>query len=162
MEKHKTLTLTGEVNKKDLAAFLCDLLMLGVFLYNHIFYDLNMWFGIIPLLIIGIYLGLFCVIPEKYRFTETSLEIWHLCFTVTTIPYTSVFNYEFTQKDHFINLLQDNKVKVYYTKNNSKRLTVPRPKDVHAFVGELKKRCPEFEDNNQPGKLDVFWKDTTK
>lgn len=160
MQKHKDaeapLVIGGEVSRGEVGALICDILMLGVFLYNQIFHDLNMWYVILPLLMIGIYLVFFGAVPEKYYFTETALEVRHLFYKVVRIPYTTVFHLEATQKDDFVNLLQENKVKVYHTKKEAKRLTVCRPRDVHTFAEELKKRCPEFKDG-QESKLDVFF-----
>lgn len=152
------LRISGEIGRGELGALVCDVLLLGVFLYNQLFYGLDMWFLILPLLAIGLYLALFGVIPEKYLFTETSLEIWHLFYKAAVIPYEAVFNLETSERDSFVNLLQDNKVKIYHTAGRAKRLTICRPQNVVAFAEELKKRCPEFEEDGQESKLDIFFK----
>ena len=101
---------------------------------------------------------IFGIIPERYYLTETSLEVWHLTKRIAHISYESVFNLEAISRDGFVNLLQENKVKVYHYAGKSKKLTICKPRDVYTFTEELKKRCPEFDDNTQNSKLEVFLK----
>lgn len=161
MQKHERANaeriIGGEVSRSEIGALVCDVLLLCIFLYNQIFYGLDMWFAILPLLAIGIYLVLFGAIPEQYRFAESSLEVWHLGFKIADIPYEAVFNCEAKSRDNFINLLQDNKVKVYYTAGKTKKVTTCRPRDVAAFETELKNRCPEFKEDGLKSKLEVFF-----
>ena len=159
MQKDNRLIMSGEIGRGELAAVACDALLLIVFLYNQIFYGLDMWFLILPLFGIGLYLTAFGILPEKYHFTETTLEVWQLSLKVATIPYEAVFNLEQKATDGFVNLLQENKVKVYYTAGKTKRLALCKPKDTDAFTKELKNRCPEFKEDGQKSKLDVFFKD---
>ena len=153
-----SLIIKGEVGRAEIGALVCDVLLLGAFVYNQVFYGLDMWFLILPLLIIGVCLVVFEIIPERYHLTETSLEVWHLTKRIAHISYESVFNLEVIARDGFINLLQENKVKVYHNAGKSKKLTICKPSDVYTFTEELKKRCPEFDDNMQNSKLEVFFK----
>ena len=157
-EVDRDLVIKGEVGRLEIVAAVCDVFMLSIFLYNQIFYGINMLFLIIPLIVIGLYLLFFGIIPEKYRFTDTSLEIWRISNKTATIFYDQVFNLEVTARDGFVNLLQDNKVKIYHTAGKSKRSTICKPRDVDNFAKELKKRCPEFAEDGQNSKLEVFFK----
>ena len=107
-----------------------------------------MLFLIIPLALLGAYLLFFCVLPEKYCFTQSSLEIRHKAKKTVVIPYESVFNYEATAKDSFINIFQSNRVRVYY-ETQKKKVAVCMPVDVATFVETLKWNCPEFFDDQQ-------------
>ena len=151
------IKINGTTCRTDICAFTCDMLLLCVFLYNQIFYGMNMWFLILPLFLIGIYLAFSGFVPEKYFFTETSLEIRHGFYKVTDIPYEDVFNLEAKGKDNFINLLQENRVTVYYTAGKRKKASVCRPENIHVFEEELKKRCPVFNGNEQKSRLSVFF-----
>ena len=156
--KVRTLTLIGESSTFDKGAFICDVIMIGVFLWTQLFYQMNLLFLIIPLSLIGIYLVLFCVLPEKYHFEEDALEIHHKFRKTVKIVYASVFNYDSTVKDSFINIFQSNTVKVYYSVNTKKRVTLCTPKDVSTFVETLKWNCPEFrEDSTKQNSLEVFF-----
>lgn len=151
------LTLSGESSNIDKGALVCDLIMLGVFIWNQIFYEMDMLFLIIPLVLVGIYLVLFCIMTDEYCFTESSLEIRHRYRRTVLITYDSVFNFDASAHDSFINILQSNKVKVYYTESKKKRMILCRPKDVASFVEALKQNCPEFsEEKREKTKLDVF------
>lgn len=158
-EAEASLIIRGEADRGDLGTLICDALLLGVFFYNQIFYGLDMWFVILPLLAIGLYLVFFGIIPDQYHFTETALEVRHLFCKTVSIPYVAVFNLEAKERDNFVNLLQENKVKVYYAVGNAKKLTVCKPRDVYAFVQELKKRCPEFDEDGQESKLKPFFEE---
>lgn len=155
-EKLNTLIVKGEVSRIDIGALTCDLIFLGIFIYNQIFYNLNMWLLILILIVVGLYLAFFGVFPEKYHFTEKTLEIRHLFYKVASIPYEAIFNLDVKGKDNFINLLQDNKVKVYYTVKKTKKMIICKPQNVFVFENELKKRCPEFEEDNK-SRLKVFF-----
>lgn len=157
-EMDDKLVISGEVGRLEIGAVVCDVFILGVFIYDQIFYGMNMWFLILPLIVIGLYLVLFGIVPDRYHFTETSLEIWHFSNKIANISYGAVFNLEVIARDGFANLLQENKVKVYHTTGKSKKLTVCKPCDVYTFEKELKKRCPEFVEDTQNSKLDVFFK----
>lgn len=156
-ERKCSLTMNGEAGRAEIGALVCDGLMLGMFLYNQFAYGLDMLFLIFPLFLIGLYLLVLCVFPEKYRFTETALEIQGAFSKTVRIPYESVFNLDARYRDGFVNLLQENKAKVYYTAGKSKRLTVCRPKNARVFAEELKKRCPEFDVQGQKSNLEVFF-----
>ena len=145
------LIFRGEVGRTEFGAVLCDVLLLGVLIYNQIFHGLDMWFLILPLVIIGLYLVVFGIIPERYCFTATSIEIWNLFFKVDSILYETVFNLEAKSRDNFVNLLQENKVKVYYVKGKSHRLVICKPQNVHTFVEELKNRCPRLVEDECEG-----------
>jgi len=155
----REVSFPGEASMVDKAAFICDLIMLGIFICNQMLYGMNMLFLIIPLVLVGLYLLLFCVISEEYCFTYESLEIRHRLKKTVTIPYDSVFNYEASVRDTFINITQSNKVKVYHESLGKKRCTLCTPKDVTSFVDVLKKNCPEFhEESKETSALEVFLK----
>ncbi len=158
VKPNEQFTLYSQVNRTDTAALICDVFLLCVFIIDQIFYGLDMWFVILPLVLIGLYLLLFGVFPEKYIFTRESLDICNLVYKTASIPYKNVFNMEATGKDGFVNLLRQNKVKVYYTSGNSKKLSVCRPRNVDEFTDKLKKRCHEFDDDWQDTDLKVFFK----
>ena len=156
--KARTLTLIAESSTFDKGALICDVIMIGIFLWTQLFYQMNMLFLIIPLTLVGIYLVLFCVVPEKYHFGEDALEIHHKFRKTVKIAYESVFNYDSTTKDSFINIFQSNSVKVYYTVETKKRAILCTPKDVSSFVEILKWNCPEFwEDSTKQSSLEVFF-----
>jgi hypothetical protein len=96
-------------------------------------------------------------------FREDALEIHHKFKKTVKIEYESVFNYDSTVKDSFINIFQSNSVKVYYTVETKKRVTLCSPKDVSSFVDTLKWNCPEFwEDSTKRSGLEVFFKSKNK
>ena len=152
----KQLTIRGQASGTDKAALVCDVIMLAVFLWNQIRYGMDMLFLIIPLALIGMIIVVFGIIPERYCFTETSLEIAHRFRKKLNIPYDAVFNYEAAGRDSFINITQHNMVKVYYTAGGKKRVSVCRPCDVETFVDALKNNCVEFHTERSSG-LDVFF-----
>ena len=153
------LSLKGESGKIEKVALLCDLFMLAVFIWNQIRYGMNMLFLIIPLSILGAYFIFDGIVPEEYCFLETKLEIRHLFRKSTSIYYDSIFNYEATKKDSFIDIGQNNKVKLYYLKNKEKKTAaVCRPKDIDSFVETVKKKCPVFrEESSNKSRLEVFF-----
>jgi len=154
----RTATLQGGYNGFDTGALVCDLVMLGICVWNHVCYGLNMLFLIIPLVLIAVYLILFCMLIEEYHFTEASLEIRHKIRRTVVIPYKSVFNYESSARDSFINIHQSNRVKVYYMRVGKKKVIHCMPRDVSTFVEILKWNCPEFhEDVIAKSKLEVFF-----
>lgn len=154
----RKIAIQGESSFLDKGAFVCDLVMLGVFLWNQIRYGMDMLFLIIPLALLGTYLLLFCVYPEEYRFTDAGLEVHHKFRKMVVIPYDAVFNYEASSHDSFINILQNNKVKVYYTQEKQKKMIQCLPGDVESFVEALKWNCAEFhEDEQEKSKLEVFF-----
>ena len=104
-----------------------------------------MLFFIIPLALIGLWLVLFCIFPETYRFVEEELQITHKFKKTITVSYTSVFNFDSVSRDGFINLLRSNRVKVYYTQGKKRRVIICTPRDVEGFVETLKINCPEFD-----------------
>ncbi|MBR5236739.1 MAG: hypothetical protein IKW06_05165 [Clostridia bacterium] len=150
------LILRGEVGRTEFGAVACDVLLLGVLIYNQILHGLNMWFLILPLVLIGFYLVVFGILPERYCFTASSLEIWNFFYKVDCISYETVFNLEAKSRDNFVNLLQENKVKLYYSKGKSHRMVICKPKNVHAFVEELKGRCPGLAEDESESKLESF------
>lgn len=145
----------------EIFALVCDLIMLSVLILTHIRYGVNMLFLIIPLILIGIYLVLFCVIPEEYCFLDNTFEIRHRFRRTVMIPYDQVFNYEATASDSFINIGQSNKVKIYYQVNNKKSTLICRPKIVESFVDVLKLKCPIFNIKNE-NSLNAFFDDTNR
>ena len=155
----KEKVLPGEASGMDKSALICDLVMLGIFVWNQLRYGMNMLFAIIPLAVIGVYLLLFGVLPETYCFTQTALEIRHKVRRTQLIAYEEVFNYEASSKDTFININQHNVVKIYYMAGKKKRVVSCRPCDVETFVEILKANCPEFDVPSQPSCLDVFLED---
>lgn len=155
------LIITAGIGYAETGALVCDVFLLCMFFYNQIFHGLNMWFVIVPLLIIGLYLTFFGIIPEKYHFTDNSIEVWQLGRKSAAVSYESVFDYEATVRDNFINLLQENKVKIYYTSGKTKKMTICKPHNVHIFVEELKKRCIQLSKDTHDGNLKVFFKNKT-
>lgn len=159
----RKIKLPGESSHLDKGTLACDLIMLGIFLWNQICYGMDMMFLIIPLALLGTYLLLFCVYPEEYCFADTGLEVHHKFRKTVVIPYDAVFNYEASSHDSFINILQSNKVKVYYAQARQKRMIQCLPRDVESFVEALKWNCAEFhEDKQEKSKLEVFFNNTTK
>ena len=151
-------TFSGESNSMDWIALICDLVMLGIFVWAQLWYHMNMLFLIIPLLLLGIYLISFCVFVEEYRFTEEALEIRHKMRKTVTVSYDSVFNYESGARDSFINIFQSNRVKIYHECKGKKSVTVCAPRDVASFVEVLRWNCPEFhDDSKEKSNLDVFF-----
>ena len=158
-ESADALVILGQINRIETAALVCDVLLLCVFVVDQVFFSLNMWLLILLLLIIGLYLFLFGLFPERYIFTPEALEIRNLIYKSGSIPYNDVFNLEITRRDRLINLVQQNKIKVYYyTTGNNKKLVICRPRDVDSFSEEMRKRCPEFDDDWQESSLNVFFK----
>lgn len=155
----KRLTLKGESAAGDWGALVCDGIMLAVFLWNQLYYGMNMLFLILPLAAIGVYLILFGVLPEYYSFGQSGLVIAHRFRKEKQIPYECVFNYEDSRHDGFINILQNNGVKVYYyTPKGKKAVAMCRPRDVDTFVEMLKEKCPEFHsDDSANTRLSVFF-----
>lgn len=152
------LLLKGESSGSDKLALICDVLMLGILLWNQLYYGMDMLFLIIPLGLIGIYLLLFCTTPESYRFADSSLEIVHPLRKTVRIPYDTVFNFDMTAHDSFINITQGNKIKLYHTVGKTKRLTICRPHDIITFADMLKQNCPEFHaEEPKTNRLDVFF-----
>lgn len=147
----------GEVSGVEVGALACDLLMLGIFLWDQIVHRMDMLFAIIPLTLIGLWL-FFWVFPETYRFAEEGLQITHKFKKTVTVPYGAVFNYEATARDGFLNLLQGNRVKLYYTQGKKRLAVTCLPRDVSGFVETLKTNCPEFwEPDREKSRLAVFF-----
>lgn len=140
------LTIKGEAGGTEKAALACDIIILTIFLWDQLWYGLNMLYLIIPLVAVGLYLVLFCLVPEEYCFTDESLRILHRFRKVVSIPYISVFNYESSVKDSFVNIGRSNKVKLYYELFGKKKAVLCRPRDVETFVEAIKKNCPEFHE----------------
>lgn len=150
----------GEVSTSEVGALVCDVIMLAIFLWNQLVYGLDMMALIIPLALIGLWLLLFCVVPEVYRFEERALLITHRFRRTVSVSYTSVFNYDAVARDGFVNLLRSNRVKVYYTHDGKRRMAVCLPRDVEGFVDTLKARCPEFDaQDSEESRLAVFFGD---
>lgn len=150
--------IKGESGNTEKAALVCDIIMLAVFLWNQIRYGLNMLYLIIPLTLIGLYLFIFCVVPEEYRFDENSIKICHRFRKTVEISYQAVFNYEAAKKDSFINIGNSNKVKLYYQVDGKKKAVICRPRDVESFVDLVKTNCPEFnEDSDKKSRIEVFF-----
>lgn len=166
IQTHRDIRLAifqGEPSNIDKGALACDLVVVCIFAWNQIYYEMNMLFLIIPLLFLGMYLILFGMVAEKYHFTSTSLDIRHRFRKTVTIQYPDIFNYEATSKDMFINIAQSNRVKIYYMQANKKKVLICMPKDVASFVETLKWNCPEFyDDTKQKSKLDVFFKNDNR
>ena len=152
------LILKGEASSSDKLALICDVLMLGILLWNQLYYRMDMLFLIIPLLLIAVYFVLFGITAESYRFMADRLEIVHPLRKTVRIPYDTVFNFDMTAHDSFINITQGNKIKLYHTVGKTKRLTICRPHDIITFADMLKQNCPEFH-TEQPktNRLDVFF-----
>lgn len=149
--------IPGEASRADLGALVCDIIMLVIFLWNHIYYKMNMLFLIVVLVFVGIYISIFGIVPERYCFSANALEITHRFRKKICIPYEAVFNYDASARDTFVNLLQSNTVKVYYTAGTKKKLMVCRPRDAELFTELLRAKCPEFQP--EPGKhtgVEVF------
>ena len=150
--------MQGEPGSTETCALVCDVLLLAMFLWNQLCYGMNMLLLIIMLLLIGVYLAIFGVIPEAYRFADRGLEIVHPLRKSVWIPYEAVFNFDATIHDSFINLLQGNKVKVYHIDGKTKKATVCRPRNAGAFVDVLKQKCPELHtDANANHRLETFF-----
>ncbi len=150
--------ICGEVEKFGVGAFVCDVILLVIFLWNELRYGVHMHFLTVPLFLLGLYFALFELTPEQYCFTDTALEIRHRFRKTTVIAYDVFFNFEATVHDSFVNILRNNSVKVYYTVGKSKRATVCRPRNVDAFVNALKRYCPEFQTGEHTdSRLNVFF-----
>ena len=157
--KPRIQSFVGESGGFDKGALACDVIMLAIFLWIQTVYQMDMLFLIIPLVLLGVYLVLFGVLPETYMFTEDSLEVQHKFQKTIRISYDSVFNYDESVKDSFINIFQSNRVKVYYMIGRKKKVILCTPKDVSSFVETLKWNCPEFYDNlKEKSSLEVFFK----
>ena len=154
----KQLMLAGETNAADKGVLFCDLLMIGIFTWNQLRYGMDMLFLIIPLALIGVWIAVFALIPEDYRFAESDLEIIHKFQKTQKISYERVFNYDAKSRDSFINILRRNTVKVYYyTSKEKKRVVICHPRDVETFVEALRERCPEFHKEEHNSSLQVFF-----
>ena len=153
----EALTFYGQVNRTETVAFVCDVFLLAMFLMDQFIYGLNMGVLILPLTLIGLYLLFFGALPERYVFTKETLEIWNIACKTASIPYQNVFNLDITRKDGFVNVIRQNKVKVYYTTGKKKKLIICNPRVVDDFSDELKKRCPEFEVDWKNSNLKVFF-----
>ncbi len=152
------IIIHGETGIAEKGALACDVFMLIIFLWNQLRYGMNMLYLIIPLVFIGLYLVLFYLKPEEYYFTNEAVEIHHKWRKTRFIPYDSVFNIDSSVHDSFINLLQNNWVKLYHLKNDKKALTICKPHDVETFVSIIKDRCPEFcEEDTEKSRLEVFF-----
>lgn len=155
---NKPLTLRSEVSSADVGALVCDVVMLAIFLWNQLYYGMDMLFLIIPLALIGVYLAVFCVVPEAYCFAESALEITHPLRKTVRISYETVFNFDAVAHDSFVNILQGNRVKLYHTVGKTKKLTICRPRDIIKFTDMLKQNCPEFQtEATQRNRLEVFF-----
>lgn len=156
-EEKNRLMLAGETSFSDKGVFVCDLLLLGVFIWNQFIYKMDMILLIIPLLLIAIWIAVFALTPENYCFTDSSLEITHKFRKTLQISYENVFNYDASTRDKFLNILQKNEVKVYYyTATGNKRAVLCSPKNVGAFIEMLWEKCPEFYDEEH-NNLQVFF-----
>ena len=156
----RQLVLAGEAGHAEKGALACDLIMLGIFVWNQIAYGIDMMFLIIPLALLAVYFVMFGLVAEEYRFAEAALEIQHRFRKTVVIPYDAVFNFEASARDSFINIVQSNKVKVYHAQGTQKKMTMCTPKDVATFVETLKWNCPEFhEEPQEKSKLEVFFGD---
>ena len=152
--------IKGESGFAEKVSFACDVFILAILLWDQIRYGLNMLYLIIPLIIIGAYLFFFCVIPEEYIFSNESLVINHIIRKPVKIMYDSVFNYEASKRDGFINIWQSNRVTLYYQKANSKMAVVCRPCDVETFVELIKTNCKEFQETIiGHSQIEVFFDD---
>lgn len=152
------LTIKGEAGNTEKAALACDVIIFAVFLWDQIRYGLNMLYLIIPLAAIGLYLAIFCIVPEEYCFGDDSLRIQHRFRKTFLIPYVSVFNYESSAKDSFINISHSNKVKLYYELCEKKKVVLCRPRDVETFVEMIIKKCPEFrEESDNKKRIEIFF-----
>ena len=155
----RNLIIRGETVFAEKGALVCALFMLMLFLWNQFRYGMNMMIFIIPLTLMCLYLVIVCTVPEYYCFTESELEIRRRWGVIRRISYHSVFNLESSVHDSSINLLQGNKVKLYYLNNGRKTLSVCRPVDVETFTDILRERCAEFnEDTENNSRLEVFFK----
>ena len=141
MNNDKCLTIQGESGAGEWGALICDSIMLAIFLWNQLYYGLNMLFFILLLAAIAVYLVLFGILPELYNFDENALSISHRFRKEKQIPYESVFNYDASKRDGFVNILQSNNVKVYYyTAKGDKAVALCKPRDVDTFLEMLKEK----------------------
>lgn len=157
MNNPKKPVIQGESSGLDKGALVCDGIMLAICLWNQLRYGMDMLFLIIPLVGIGAFLFVFGVMPETYHFTDHALEIVHKFRKTKYIPYETVFNYEASARDSFVNITQKNLVKVYYTEKGKKQLVLCRPCGVETFVDALKANCSEFHEEQKQSRLDVFF-----
>ena len=143
--------LPGVCGSSERWAVGCDAAMLILFTYTWIRYGINMFWLILPLWLCGVYLVMFWLIPSVYVFTDKALEIRHRFRRTQAVPYDSVFNVSAAARDRRLNITADNRVNVYYEKGPKARRTlcVCTPADVQTFVAEIKRRCPEFQDEDE-------------
>ena len=154
----KMLTFKGETGNFEKTALVCDIIMLVIFIWDQIRYGMNLFFLIIPLVVIGVYLIVFCMMPEEYCFSESVLMIQHRFRRAVLIPYESVFNYESSARDSFVNIGHNNKVKLYYQVDDKKKAVICRPRDVESFVEAVRMKCPEFcEELDKKSRIEVFF-----
>ena len=146
----------GKPSSAEKASLVCDVFILLIFLWDQLRYGMDMLALIVPLFAIGVFLAFSIAFPEEYSFTEDMLEIGKKWHAPIKIPYESVFNYESVSHDSFINLLMENKVKVYFTDRGKKKVKTCLLGDVDSFVEALRTRCPEFQEE-QKSKLEVFF-----
>ena len=118
----------------------CTVVMLGIFLWVQLVYNLDMLFAIIPLNIVGICIYLFCMVPHEYVFSNTCLEIQHKFFKPLRIPYELIYDYELNIKDNFLNITADDGIKVYYEVGKKYKFVSCYPENSLAFAEELKRK----------------------
>ena len=135
------IVIKGKVQTLDVIAIACNAAMLVLFLWIHIVYRLDMLFMIVPLTILEIYLFFFCLLPYEYVFCGNGLEIRHKLWKTQVVQYASVYDYEAHVKDEFLNVTENNEVKLYYRNERKYRMIKCYPSDVEYFVSQLKGHC---------------------
>ncbi len=151
------INIRGKIRPTDLVAFYCDLFMLVLLIWTQIKYGLQLLFLILPLLSIGIYLALFCLIPESYAFEIDALMIRHPFRKQKAISYTAVFNYEYAVSERFSRIKGNAQGKVYYTANGKNKMAVCLPEDGNRFSEAIYCNCPVFqEENGEKSRLETF------
>ena len=136
--------IKGKVQTSDIIAISCNTIMLICFLWTHFVLKFDMLFAIVPLSVLEIYLYFFCLLPNEYTFASKGLEIKHQFQKTQVILYSSMYDYETKAQDGFINITENNEVKLYYQVNKKYKMIKCNPSDVEMFVSMLKKKCDAF------------------
>lgn len=127
-------------------ALICNSFLCVLFLYDTIFSEIRLLFVLIPIIIIEAYIIIFCILPDKYCFTNDHIEILHFLKKTIKIDYVDVFNMDAEIKDNFINITKNNEIRIYYTNKSKKRSIVFKTKESIKFVDAIKKYCPVFKE----------------
>ncbi|MBR6530656.1 MAG: hypothetical protein IKT43_04500 [Clostridia bacterium] len=162
MQSKRSVTLRSKASFSETFAFACSLFLFCMFLYNQLVYGMDMLLLIVFTGVLSAAIFLFCLLSEEYRFGEHALEVVCRFRKTQVILYADMFNYEADLRDSFLNLLQSDSVKVYYTKNGKKRFVLCRPREGLLFVEALKANCPEFFDEDVASTIDVLFEEGKK